>query len=87
MTETYIRRTSHGAAWFLARVLAGLVRASGLRKQDIDGLCASSFTLGPDTAVAFTQYAGLSPRFLEWLPMGGACGVIALRRAARAVIR
>ena len=33
----------------------------------------------------FTQYAGLSPRVLEWLPMGGACGVIALRRAARAI--
>jgi acetyl-CoA acetyltransferase len=48
-------------------------------------LCASSFTLGPDTSVAFTQQVGLSPRFLEWLPMGGACGVIALRRAARAV--
>jgi hypothetical protein len=27
----------------------------------------------------------LLPRMLEWLPMGGACGVIALRRAARAV--
>ena len=56
-----------------------------LAKSDIDGLCVSSFTLHPDTAVAFTQYVGLSPRILEWLPMGGACGVIALRRAARAV--
>jgi acetyl-CoA acetyltransferase len=28
---------------------------------------------------------GLSPRFLEFLPTGGACGIMALRRAARAV--
>ncbi|HSU04297.1 MAG TPA: thiolase family protein, partial [Acetobacteraceae bacterium] len=85
VTEPYVRRSAHGAVWFLARVLARLIRGSGLRKTDIDGLCASSFTLGSDTSVAFTQYAGLSPQFLEWLPMGGACGVIALRRAARAV--
>ena len=55
------------------------------RNPHIDGLCLSSFTLHPDTAVAFTQHVGLSPRMLEWLPMGGACGVIALRRAARAI--
>ncbi len=83
--EPYVRRSDHGAAWFLARTLRRLVEAGGVRKQDIDGLCVSSFTLLPDTAVAFTQHIGLSPRMLEWLPMGGACGVIALRRAARAV--
>jgi acetyl-CoA acetyltransferase len=85
VTEPYVRRSEHGAGWFLARALAALLAGSGLRKQQIDGLCLSSFTLAPDTAVAFTQQAGLSPRFLEWLPLGGACGVVALRRAARAV--
>jgi acetyl-CoA acetyltransferase len=85
VTEPYVRRSEHGAAWFLARALARLLQASGLAKQAIDGLCLSSFTLAPDTSVAFTQHVALSPRFLEWLPMGGACGVIALRRAARAV--
>ena len=45
----------------------------------------SSFTLAPDGPAPFTQYIGLSPRYLEFLPYGGACGVIALRRAARAV--
>jgi acetyl-CoA acetyltransferase len=85
VTEPYVRRSDHGAAWFLARVLRRLLEAGGLAKPDIDGLCLSSFTLHPDTAVAFTQHVGLSPRLLEWLPMGGACGVIALRRAARAV--
>ena len=85
MTEPYVRRSDHGAAWFLARALRRLIDASGVAKSAIDGLCVSSFTLHPDTAVAFTQQIGLSPRLLEWLPMGGACGVIALRRAARAV--
>ena len=85
VTEPYVRRSDHGAAWFLARALRRLLDAGGVAKSDIDGLCVSSFTLHPDTAVAFTQYVGLSPRVLEWLPMGGACGVIALRRAARAV--
>ncbi len=85
VTEPYVRRSEYGAAGFLARAVRRLLDASGLAKSDLDGLCASSFTLLPDTAVAFTQQAGLSPRFLEWLPMGGACGVVALRRAARAV--
>ena len=85
VTLPYVRRSDRPAAWFLARALALLLQRSGLPKSAIDGLCASSFTLAPDTAVAFTQHVGLSPRYLEWLPMGGACGVIALRRAARAV--
>ena len=85
VTEPYVRRSEHGAAWFLARVLRRLLDASGVAKSEVDGLCASSFTLHPDTSVAFTQYVGLSPRVVEWLPMGGACGVIALRRGARAV--
>jgi acetyl-CoA acetyltransferase len=85
VTEPYVRRSDHGAAWFLARALRRLLDAGGLAKADLDGLCVSSFTLHPDTAVAFTQHVGLSPRMLEWLPVGGACGLIALRRAARAV--
>ena len=31
------------------------------------------------------QYLGTSPRWLDAIPLGGACGVVALRRAARAV--
>jgi acetyl-CoA acetyltransferase len=85
VTEPYVRHSQHGAAWFLARALRRLIESAGITKHDIDGLCVSSFTLQPDTAVGFTQHVGLSPRVLEWLPMGGACGVIALRRAARAV--
>src|SRR5262249_30555164 len=54
-------------------------------KAAIDGLCFSSFTLAPDTAVALTQHLGLSLRWLDHIPMGGAAGIVALRRAIRAV--
>ena len=85
VTVPYVRRSEHGAAWWLGSALRALLQASGLQKQQIDGLCLSSFTLAPDGPASFVQYAGLSPRFLEVLPVGGACGVVALRRAARAV--
>ncbi|MDZ7810777.1 MAG: hypothetical protein U5L11_12570 [Arhodomonas sp.] len=52
----------------------------------MDGLAVSSFTLAPTPPVGFTQYVWASrPRWLEHIPTGGACGVVALRRAARAV--
>lgn len=85
VTFGYQRQSPHGAAWFLTGVLRELLRVSGLRKDEVDGLAVSSFTLGPDTAVGFTQQVGLSPRWLEHIPMGGACGIVALRRAARAI--
>jgi acetyl-CoA acetyltransferase len=85
VTVPYVRRSEHGAAWFLGRALAGLIETSGVARGSIDGLTVSSFTLHPDSAVSFTQYVGVSPRFLESIPTGGACGVIGMRRAARAV--
>lgn len=81
----YVRYSTRDAHWFLARALSALLKASGLNKDDLDGLGVSSFTLFPDTAVGLTQHLGLSPRWLDHLPFGGASGVIALRRAARAV--
>ena len=62
-----------------------LVKGAGLRPKDIDGFAVSSFTVGPDTAVGLTQHFGLSPRWLDHIPFGGASGIVALRRAARAV--
>jgi len=80
--ERYSPEPAH--TWF-ARAFSGLGAMSGLRPADIDGLCAASFTLFPDTAVALAQHFELSPRWLDFLPTGGASGVMALRRAARAV--
>ena len=85
VTVPYVRHSIRGAHWFLARALAELIKDSGLPKDAIDGLTVSSFTLAPDTAVGLTQQLGLSPRWLDHIPMGGASGVVALRRAARAV--
>ncbi len=85
VTVPYARRSDRSAAWWLGSALRKLIETSGLSKHQIDGLCLSSFTLAPDGPAPFAQYVGLSPRFLEFLPTGGACGIMALRRAARAV--
>ena len=85
VTVPYVRYSTRGAMWFLGRAIAELVRQSGIAKDEIDGLTVSSFSLGPDTAVGVTQHLGLSPRWLDHLPTGGASAVMALRRAARAV--
>ena len=81
----YERYSPEPAHWWLARALNELSKASRLAADDIDGLCVSSFTLFPDTAVGLTQHFGLTPRWLDHVPTGGASGVITLRRAARAV--
>lgn len=80
--ERYSIETAH---WWIARALRGSLQAAGLRPAELDGFTVSSFTLFPDTAVGLTQHLGLCPRWLDHIPMGGASGVIALRRAARAV--
>src|SRR5947209_9873375 len=85
VTLPYVRYSIRGAHWFLAGALSELLQRSHLAKQEIDGLCVSSFTLAPDTAVGLTQHLGLTLRWLDHIPMGGACGIVALRRAARAV--
>jgi acetyl-CoA acetyltransferase len=85
VTIPYVRYSTKDAHWFLGRALHALTKQSGLKKDQLDGLCVSSFTLFPDTAVGLTQHFGLSPRWLDHIPMGGASGIVALRRAARAV--
>ncbi len=84
-TAPYVRRSDKGAAWFLGRTLAGVLDGSGIAKDEVDGLAVSSMSLAPDTVPALVEHFGLSPRWLASLPQGGASGVIALQRAARAV--
>lgn len=85
VTIAYMRYSTHGAHWFAARALDELLRISGLEKSVVDGLCLSSFTMTPDTAVGLTQHLGLSLRWLDNIPMGGASAIVALRRATCAV--
>ncbi len=85
VTVAYRRYSTNSAQWWLGRALHALTVNSGLRAKDLDGFTVSSFTVSPDTAVGLTQHFGLSPRWLDHIPLGGASGIVALRRAARAV--
>jgi len=85
VTVPYVRYSIRAAHWWLARAFDSLLKKSNLSKDEIDGLTVSSFTLAPDTAIGLTQHLGLSPRWLDHVPLGGASAVVALRRAARAV--
>ena len=81
----YQRYSIDTAHWWIARALRETLKQADIAPADLDGFSVSSFTLFPDTAVGLTQHLGLSPRWLDHIPMGGASGVVALRRAARAV--
>lgn len=85
VTVPYVRYSIRSAHWFLGRALRLLCEGAGITKDAIDGLCVASFSLAPDTAVGLAQHLGVSPRWLDHIPMGGAAGIVSLRRAARAV--
>ena len=85
VTVPYQRFSIESAQWWLGRALRGLARGAGISHRDFDGFALASFTTAPDTAIGLTQHFGLSPRWLDHVPMGGVSGIISLRRAARAV--
>jgi acetyl-CoA acetyltransferase len=85
VTVPYERFSSATAHWWAGRAMRGLAGATGMKPDDFDGFCFASFSAVPDTAVGMVQHLGLSPRWLDHIPTGGASGVMALRRAARAV--
>ena len=85
VTIPYVRYSIRSAHWFLGRAMAELIAGAKIPKARIDGLAVASFTLAPDTAVGLTQHLGLTLRWLDHVPMGGASGIVSIRRAARAV--
>jgi acetyl-CoA acetyltransferase len=85
VTVPYVKHSTRPAQWWAAQALAGLAKAANVAHTSFDGLSVASFSLAPDTTVGLTQHLGLSPRFIDFLPFGGAAGIMALRRAARAV--
>ncbi len=85
VTVPYERYSIESTHWWLGRALRALADGAGISHRDFDGFAAASFTLGPDTAIALTQHFGLTPRWLDHVPMGGAAGIVSIRRAARAV--
>ena len=85
VTVPYVRYSIRSAHWFLGRAVAELLAAAKIPKARIDGLAVASFTLAPDTAVGLTQHLEMTVRWLDHVPMGGASGIVSIRRAARAV--
>ncbi len=85
VTVPYERYSTRGAHAFIAGALSALLKGSGLAKGQVDGLCLSSFTLAPDTSVGLAEHLGLSLRWLDSVPFGGASAIVSLRRALRAV--
>jgi acetyl-CoA acetyltransferase len=85
VTVPYVRYSIKSAHWFLGRAVAELLAAARIPKARIDGLAVASFTLSPDTAVGLTQHLDMTARWLDHVPMGGASGIVSIRRAARAV--
>ena len=84
----YVRYTNETAHWWIARALREVLRIIDMAPQDLDGLSVSSFTLAPDTPVGLTQHLGISPRWLDTVPMGGrGCRRHAPRRARRSMRR
>ncbi|KIC38991.1 acetyl-CoA acetyltransferase [Ruegeria sp. ANG-R] len=85
VTVPYVRFSPETAHWWTGAALAELSRQTGLGPADFDGFCFASFSAVPDSVVGMVQHLGLSPRWMDHIPTGGASGVMALRRAARAV--
>jgi acetyl-CoA acetyltransferase len=85
VTVPYTRYSVRSAHWFVAQALSRLLKESRLMKADIDGMSLGSFMLAPDTAIGLTQHLGITVRWLDYVPLGGASGIVALRRALRAV--
>ncbi len=85
VTVPYQRYSDRKASYFVGLALRAMLDATGLAKAEIDGLAVSSFTLPPDSVVSLTEHFDLPVRWIEQIPLGGASGVVALRRAARAV--
>ncbi|RGP35923.1 thiolase family protein [Pseudotabrizicola alkalilacus] len=85
VTVPYVRFSPESAHWWAGAALQALAAHTGLRPAGIDGFCFASFSAVPDTVVGMVQHLGLCPRWMDHIPTGGASGVMALRRAARAV--
>ena len=85
VTVPYVRYSQDTAHWWIAQGLRAALKAGGISLRELDGLSVSSFTLFPDTPIGLTQHLGVTVRWLDTVPMGGASGIAAARRAARAV--
>lgn len=62
-----------------------MLNKASLEKVSCDGLLVSSFSLAPDTVASLAETFDMAFNWIEQVPLGGASGVVGLRRAARAI--
>lgn len=80
------RRSDRSVAVLTAMALKGVLDQVGLEPGDLDGLSLASLTIAPDSVLGICDHLGLSCRYLDQPPMGGASAIAAVRRAARMVM-
>lgn len=85
ITVPYQRKTDKPASYFIGSALREILRSASLEKEMCDGLLVSSFSLAPDTVASLAEAFDMCLNWAEQVPLGGASGVIGLRRAARSI--
>lgn len=69
----------------LAEAFALVLEATGIRREEVDGLGVASFTLAPDRAIDFAWKIGVRPRWLMDDGNGGISGIQMIQHAMRAL--
>lgn len=69
----------------LADAFVRVLEATGVSREDVDGLGVASFTLAPDRAIDLAWKLGLRPRWLMDDGNGGASGIQLIQHAMRAL--
>ncbi|MBL3700999.1 thiolase family protein [Leucobacter luti] len=85
VTVPYVRYSQRGAPYFIGAAIHSLCEAAGIGVPDIDGLALASLTMGPDSAAGIVDHLGIELDWLTEVTVGGAAGIVALRRAVTAV--
>ena len=84
VTIPYVRYSTRGAHWFAAGALPALLERSGLDKKPWTA-CVLELHRRSPTRGRDDPAPGSDGRWLDHIPMGGVAGIVALRRALRAV--
>ena len=69
----------------LADAFLRVLKATGIRRDEVDGLGVASFTLAPDRAIDLAWKLGLRPRWLMDDGNGGASGIQLIQHSMRAI--
>ncbi len=81
----YEKRTAKSAHRLMWEAAGRALRSATLAKRQVDGWAAISLGMAPDNATTLAEQFGLELRWVYQGVSGGASGVIAVLRAARAI--